>query len=72
MATYKIKKHLEGKRSTIYGGDYIDWSLATQEKLSYLYEERGMTQLITKTSSNEKTNKISKKSSVNKKDSKEE
>jgi len=73
MATYKAKKHLEGTSTTFYGGDYVNWSLATQEKLAYLYEEKGMTDLITKTSSNEKSdNKVSKKSSDNKKDSKEE
>tara|TARA_R100001463_G_scaffold106233_1_gene160837 strand:+ start:1010 stop:1294 length:285 start_codon:yes stop_codon:yes gene_type:complete len=73
MATYKVKKHLEGTSSTFYGGQHVNWSLASQEVLAHLYEERGMTDLITKTSSNEKSdNKVSKKSSNKKKDAKEE
>jgi hypothetical protein len=72
MATYKIKKHLEGTSSTLYGGTYVNWTLASQELLAQLYEERGMTDLITKTSSNEKSDsKVSKKSSDNTKNTKE-
>ena len=73
MATYKVKKQYEGLRTTIYGGENITWATASQEKLAELYEEVGLTFAITKISSNEKSdNKVSKKSSNNKKDSKKE
>jgi|TARA_B100000085_G_C18380439_1_gene446165 hypothetical protein len=80
MATYKVKKQYEGLRSTIKGGEHINWRTVSQEKLAHLYEEVGLTCAITKISSNEKSdnkvskkssdNKVSKKSSDNKKDSK--
>tara|TARA_R110001599_G_scaffold247989_1_gene448004 strand:+ start:931 stop:1146 length:216 start_codon:yes stop_codon:yes gene_type:complete len=71
MATYKINKNYEGLSSTMAGGVYVVWSSASQELLAKLYEEKGLTDIINKTSSNEESNtkKSNKKSESIKKDS---
>jgi len=71
MATYKINKNYEGLSSTMAGGVYVVWSSASQELLAKLYEEKGLTDIINKTTSNEESNtkKSNKKSESIKKDS---
>jgi len=55
MAKYKIKKEYEELSSEVGNFGKVLWSEATQEVLSYLYEEREMKSIITKISSNEES-----------------
>ena len=72
MAKYKAK--LSSGRT--YKGDYsISWATATQEELAYAYEEKGMTNLIEKTTTTktkDESEKTSKKKSSKKADSTKE
>jgi hypothetical protein len=72
MAKYKAKLS-SGKT---YKGDYsISWATATQEELAYAYEEKGMTNLIEKTTTTktkDESEKTSKKKSSKKADSTKE
>ncbi len=70
MAKYTIKKEYEGLSSEVGNFGKVWWSEATQEVLSYLYEEREMKSIITKISSNEESSikKTNKKNKSVKKD----
>ena len=74
MAEYKAKMK---DSATFFKGVRVTWNRATQEELAWVYEEvengSHYVEKINKKSSNEEINtKVSKKSSSNKKDSKEE
>ena len=73
MAEYKAKMK---DSATFFKGVRVTWNTATQDELAWVYEEidngSHYVEKINKTSSNEKIiTKVSKKSSNNKKDSKE-
>jgi len=70
MATYKAKL----SSGSTYKGDFkITWATATQEELTYAYEEVGLNNLIEKiTKTKDESEKTSKKKSSKKADSTKE
>lgn len=70
MAKYKIKDKYKGLSSSIMNFGLVDWDNASQEILAYLYEDRKLTSIIIKNSSNEESSikKTNKKDKSVKKD----
>lgn len=55
MAKYEIKKDFKGSGSNVGGVGLVIWDDASQELLAHLYEDRNLTSIITKISSNEES-----------------
>jgi len=70
MAKYKIKDKYKGLSSSVMNFGLVDWDNASQEILAYLYEDRKLTSIIIKNSSNEESSikKTNKKNKSVKKD----
>lgn len=70
MAKYKIKDKYKGLSSSVMNFGLVDWDNASQEILAYLYEDRKLTSIIIKNSSNEESSfkKTNKKDKSAKKD----
>lgn len=70
MAKYKIKDKYKGLSSSVMNFGLVDWDNASQEILAYLYEDRKLTSIIIKNSSNEESSfkKTNKKNKSAKKD----
>ncbi len=70
MAKYKIKDKYKGLSSSVMNFGLVDWDNASQEILAYLYEDRKLTSIIIKNSSNEESSikKTNKKDKSVKKD----